>query len=292
MAGSQNSPPISRTGTTSAPAARNAEASASSGQNTHRGYCRALCANRDFSRPASTRARTMRTGERASSPGKRQVSRGSSATTVPRPTRMASERARKRCPAARAASPVAQTGLPAMPRGTDPAASSASLAVTSGRRSVTRRICPAAIQCAASTSTPRSTARPALRNRARPRPATRGSGSSMAHTTRASPAPTMASAHGGVMPWCEHGSSVTYMVAPRARSPACAMAMVSACGRPPGAVQARAMTSPVRSSAMTAPTEGLGAVRPRPRAARPSAICIIWASKPVRSAGRITLNAS
>ncbi len=39
----------------------------------------------------------------------------------------------------------------------------------------------------------------------------------MAHTTRARPAPTMASAHGGVTPWCEHGSSVTYMVAPRAR---------------------------------------------------------------------------
>ncbi len=52
------------------------------------------------------------------------------------------------------------------------------------------------------------------------------------------------------------------------------------------------MISPVRSSAMTAPTEGLGAVRPSPRAATPSAICIIWVSKSERSAGRITLNAS
>ena len=53
----------------------------------------------------------MRAGERCSSPGRRQVSSGSSSSTVRRPTRMASERARSRCPRARAASPVTHSRL-------------------------------------------------------------------------------------------------------------------------------------------------------------------------------------
>src|SRR3972149_1702885 len=44
------------------------------------------------------------------------------------------------------------------------------------------------------------------------------------------PASMIASAQGGVRPWCGQGSSVTYMVAPRARSPACRRATTSACG--------------------------------------------------------------
>ena len=49
-------------------------------------------------------------------PGSRQVSSGSSASTVPIPTRMASHCARNRCTRARAASPVIATGLrPAAP---------------------------------------------------------------------------------------------------------------------------------------------------------------------------------
>ena len=49
----------------------------------------------------------------------------------------------------------------------------------------------------------------AVRRRACPRPATSGLGSSMAETTRAIPAAITASAQGGDLPWCEHGSSVT-----------------------------------------------------------------------------------
>ena len=37
----------------------------------------------------------------------------------------------------------------------------------------------------------------------------------MATTTRAMPALMIASTHGGVRPWCAHGSSVTTIVAPR-----------------------------------------------------------------------------
>ena len=57
------------------------------------------------------RSSTTRTGERAAMPGKRQVRSGSSARTVPIPTRMASLCARSRCTRVRAASPVMATGL-------------------------------------------------------------------------------------------------------------------------------------------------------------------------------------
>src|SRR5262245_48699668 len=64
------------------------------------------------------------------------------------------------------------------------------------------------------------------------------------------------------------------MVLPRAAAPAMPSACASACGRPPGWVQPRAITSPVASSAMTAPTAGLGAVRPSMRCASRSASCM------------------
>ena len=47
------------------------------------------------------------------------------------------------------------------------------------------------------------------------------------------PAATIASTHGGVRPWCAHGSSETYMVAPSvSASPHMARAATSACGPP------------------------------------------------------------
>ena len=61
---------------------------------------------------------------------------------------------------------------------------------------------------------------PASRRRANPRPATRSSGSPSATTTRRDARGDQRSVHGGVLPWWSHGSSVTYAVAPRARSPA------------------------------------------------------------------------
>ena len=50
------------------------------------------------------------------------------------------------------------------------------------------------------------------------------------------PAAISASAQGGVRPWCEHGSSVTNAVAPRARSPARASAPTSAWACPGGSL--------------------------------------------------------
>ena len=70
---------------------------------------------------------------------------------------------------------------------------------------------------------------PASRSRRKPSPATSGFGSSMAATTRATPASISASAQGGVRPWCEQGSRLMYSVAPRARSPASSSARISAC---------------------------------------------------------------
>ncbi len=97
-----------------------------------------------------------------------------------------------------------------------------------------------------------------------PLPPTSGLGSSIADTTRAMPAAITASAQGGERPKCEHGSSVTYSVAPRAASPARRSASGSACGRPPACVQPRPTMTP--SLTTTAPTAGLrpGAALPAP----------------------------
>jgi len=70
-----------------------------------------------------------------------------------------------------------------------------------------------------------------------PCPATAGSGSSTATTTRLTPAAMSASAHGGVRPWCEQGSRVTHTWAPRRSwSPAASKAAASAWGPPTAAV--------------------------------------------------------
>ncbi len=85
---------------------------------------------------------TTRTGELCSIPGRRQVSCGSSASTVPMPVSTASFIARIWCTRVRAASPVIAAGLrpgsPALP-----SADTASFSVTCGRPSRTRRKCPA-----------------------------------------------------------------------------------------------------------------------------------------------------
>src|SRR5580692_7981095 len=147
-----------------------------------------------------------------------------------------------------------------------PSAEIASLSMTWGRRSRMRRIWPAWSRRACSAPTPTSTTMPAARRRAWPSPATSGLGSWSADTTRVMPAAMTASAQGGVLPWCEQGSSVTYSVAPRAASPARRKASTSAWGRPPGWVQPRPTMTP--SLTITAPTAGFGQVRPSPR--RPS----------------------
>ena len=71
----------------------------------------------------SLASRMTRTGERSNMPGSRQVRCGSSDSTVPMPTRMASASARIWCTRSRAASPVMPTGLrparPALPSDDD-----------------------------------------------------------------------------------------------------------------------------------------------------------------------------
>src|SRR5213078_1096799 len=75
------------------------------------------------------------------------------------------------------------------------------------------------------------------------------------------------------LPKCEHGSRVTYTVAPRAASPAWFSASTSAWGRPPSCVRPRPTITP--SLTITQPTAGLGQVRPSDRRASASAARII-----------------
>ncbi len=112
---------------------------------------------------------------------------------------------------------------------------------------------------------PTLTSMPAARSRSKPLPRTRGSGSSIAATTRVTPAAMSASVQGGVRPWWLHGSRLTYSVAPRAPGPACARAAASACGWPAPRCHPSPTTCPFWTS--TAPTSGLGAVCPAARAA-------------------------
>ena len=90
-------------------------------------------------------SRTTRTGERPRSPGRRQVRRGLSATSVPMPTTMASCSARRRWARAREAGPVmaicpAPGAIPARPM--PPSAETASFSATNGRCRVMRLMWP------------------------------------------------------------------------------------------------------------------------------------------------------
>ena len=77
------------------------------------------------------------------------------------------------------------------------------------------------------------TSTPSSRRIPSPRPEAFSVGSSEATTTRPMPASRIASVHGGVWPSWQHGSSETYIVAPRvSASPQAASASRSACGPP------------------------------------------------------------
>src|SRR5581483_5676629 len=144
--------------------------------------------------------------------------------------------------------------------------------VTSGRSVSIQRSQPARNSRHSSSHAPTSTATPARRSRAAPPPRTCGLGSRTPITTRSTPARTSASAHGPVRPTWLHGSSVTYTVAPRALPSSLASASASACAPPGGWVKPVASTFPART--ITAPTGGLGRVRPRARSARRKAWCM------------------
>ena len=146
-----------------------------------------VCARRDRSRPASSRASTMRTGERASSPGRRQVSSGIVVEHRARGRPGWRRRARAAdARAARAAAPVTQRACRRRRAARAPSAIERHLELHERAAARSRAGCARRRSSAPPrTSSPRSTAMPALRSRRSPRPATRGSGSSMAHTTRA-----------------------------------------------------------------------------------------------------------
>ena len=183
---------------------------------------RAARAMRACGRRLAAASRRSRAAAGAPSSTRRTSSRGSSSSTVPTPVSTAPARLRQAWPSARAASPVIHWLLPSAQRGAAverdgdlephprPAAlharEEADVELARGER------------CgdAGRASRPRCRRRAGGRCRA---PATSGFGSPTATTTRPMPASTSASQHGGVRPWCEHGSSVTCAVAPRSAAP-------------------------------------------------------------------------
>jgi hypothetical protein len=187
----------------------------------------------------------------------RTVSLGSSSRTVPAPVRTAQARARQWWPSARAADPVIHWLRP-LARAVLPSMLAATFRRTHGRPLVMRDTKPMLSSRASRSKSPVSTVTPAAASFLKPSPATRGFGSCIAATTRATPAPMRASAQGGVRPKWLQGSSVTYAVAPRAASPATASALASACGRPAASCQPSPTTRPSRAS--TQPTRGFGVV--------------------------------
>ncbi|EKA62560.1 phosphoenolpyruvate synthase/pyruvate phosphate dikinase [Janibacter hoylei PVAS-1] len=196
---------------------------------------------------------------------------GSSARRVPAPTRTASRSARSRCTASRAVGPVIQRLVPSA-AAVRPSRVLASFHVTYGRPVLTACSQARLTWVAASRPTPSTTSIPWSRSTSAPPPAA-AVGSGTATTTRAMPASSRAVVHGPVRPAWRQGSRVTTAVPPRAASPAAASATTSAWGPPARACHPSPTGAPSASST-THPTTGLGAVWPRPRAARSTARAI------------------
>src|SRR6266550_4063733 len=175
---------------------------ASSDDMTHVGTSRAVLTSCTPRLSIARRSNTTRTGGRRGVTGPRTVSCGLSWSAV-----------------------VPTTAI-------RPSIDVASLSATKGRSACSRANRNGAFNAApASASRPIATLTPRPRSTAAP-PRACGSGSGTAATTRATPAATIASVQGGVLPWCAHGSRFTTRVAPRARSRAAWRATTSACGPP------------------------------------------------------------
>ena len=140
--------------------------------------------------------------------GRRTLSCGSSASTVPMPVSTAQARARQACPSSRAAADVIHWLWP-FGSAVRPSMELAAFRRTQGVPRVMRLKKPRFSSREASAPGPSTTSTPAARSRAKPSPATRGFGSCSDATTRPMPAAASASQHGPVRPWCAHGSSVT-----------------------------------------------------------------------------------
>ena len=93
------------------------------------------------------------------------------------------------------------------------------------------------------------------------------------------PAETIASVHGGVRPWWQHGSSETYIVAPAVSPAASSSAITLGVASPGGCVMPSPITRP--SLTTTAPTIGFGLVCPRARPASSIALIRCCASRSV-----------
>ena len=208
-------------------------------------------------------------GARSRRRPRRTVSAGSSARAVPEPTMTASTSSRRRCTRPRDSGPVIQRESPrrvAM----RPSRLAASFSETRGRPVSIQLRKPRCWKRQASSRTPTRSSTPARRSRAMPLPRTFGFGSRSPIHTRAMPASWTAAAQGGVRPWWLQGSSVTARLAPRrARAPcrllAASSARTSAWSPPAGWVKPRPSTRSPRTT--TAPTGGLGHVRPDARRA-------------------------
>ncbi len=168
--------------------------------------------------------------------------------------------ARNACASARASAEVIHCDVPSA-AAILPSRLVPSLATTYGRPVRRWNRYGVRTRVAAAAPGPTSTSTPAARSRRIPAPATRTSGSSIATTTRRTPASMSASAHGPVRPTCAQGSRVTTAVAPTAAGPAARNASTSACAPPGGCVAPSPTTTP--STSRTHPTHGFGAARRR-----------------------------
>jgi hypothetical protein len=159
------------------------------------------------SRPVESN--TTRRGWRTT-PSIRAVSWGSSASAVPMPTATASHSARQRCARARLKSPEIHFESPVRVA-TLPSSVIADLKSTHGRpvRECLRKAWLSSRARAASSPSATSICTPSSRRIPRPRPLAFSVGSSEPTTTRAMPAASTASVHGGCLPWWQQGSSVT-----------------------------------------------------------------------------------
>ena len=196
------------------------------------------------------------------------------------PTATASDSARQRCARARLASPEIHWESPVRVA-TLPSSVIADLKTTSGRpvRACLRKGWLSRRAASAISPSTKVTSTPSSRSIPGPRPAAFEVGSSEAITTRAIPAATIASVHGGVRPWWQQGSSETYRVAPEGSSSQAASAIRSACASPGGCVVPSPITLPALT--ITAPTMGFGLVCPRTRPASSMALSRCRASRSV-----------
>ena len=157
-------------------------------------------------------------GQRPRAVGAAGVSRGSSVSTVPDPTPIASTSARCRWTRRLAAGPVSRVRVPGAPRAARPGSPPPSGSRAAARSAdvgqehgvLPRRGGPLHADDDLDAGLAQVGAGRA--------PCTSGLGSSIAITARRMPASTTTRRAGPVRPVCEHGSSVQYSVAPRART--------------------------------------------------------------------------